>query len=177
MLPQVVQINNIVGDRPIDVMTISIGGNDIGFSNAIVGLLFADPDYMAAGNYNNALEQLRQSINTGDAQFLEAFVQQTIVPGLNNLAPEFAPVADEINQLLTETLFDTETVGLDGLMDEYALVNTALNDLVGGPPQQIYITEYPEPSSEFVDGAIVQSNMIADDIIPPWVEEYIFGSK
>ena len=55
--PQLDRLAQIVGDRRIDQMVISIGGNDLGFGSVLASLVTTDP-VLAGGNYYNELQAI-----------------------------------------------------------------------------------------------------------------------
>ncbi len=67
--PQLDQLDDIVGNRKIDTMTISFGGNDIGFANIIAAMLLLDtqdPDQWG-NEYFEARASLLDAVNFGQA--------------------------------------------------------------------------------------------------------------
>ncbi len=122
MAPQLTQVEQILGSRPIDVMTMSFGGNDIGFANVIKALLFADPQDPAqsGGKYQQTLDALENAVL--DGQGVDGRPTWNAVT--NQLLPGMSFYTD-----VTSKLFDSTTAGLRKLAAEYEQLNARIQGL------------------------------------------------
>jgi hypothetical protein len=154
--PQIDQIDELIGDRVIDAMAVSIGGNDIGFANVITSLLLIDRDDISAEKYTTTLRALKTAVDEGDPSNWQAFTDT-----LYTLPPEI------LTEVLTNNLFDVTTVGLNHLADAYAKLNEELQSLGSRAPRQVYLTEYPDPFTVMSGDEIVTSDQILDDVRLP----------
>ncbi len=91
LTPQVEMLENIVGDRPIDQLWISIGGNDLSLVNAATMLvLFEKKKNKEDPDYDKKMEYIVEATQTGKWSTDLAFVEfmeydKDVRPGLNNL--------------------------------------------------------------------------------------------
>lgn len=154
--PQLDQLDAIVGDRKIDTLTVSFGGNDVGFANVIAGALFLDP-----GDPDQAGVAYLQARSA-----LEAAVQQGQAGSDGPWDAFFAAVFPTLSVLPTSAFFDTTTAGLDGMMSAYQQLDVRIKSLLGGAPDQVLITQYPDPFSEWVNGSLKLGDQILDDLFP-----------
>lgn len=128
--PQIPELAEIVRDRPIDILTISIGGNDIGFGNLITDLLLR----------RDGLDQTDTEKAKGP--FGIEFI--TKVTKFNH---------PEVYKSLQDVLGPAEGK-MAGLFNSYASIQAALADsqTVLGTRYKLqvrntYITEYPDPTT------------------------------
>jgi lysophospholipase L1-like esterase len=124
---QIDQVVRLVGDRPIDVLLVSVGGNDIGFSRIVEALVDADPLFDPIC-YGTDLDNTWASAVDGDWTRTSG-----LAPGL--------PFGLECR---TEYSGDRNPVaGLAGLPGEYDRLAAAIGRL---EPGRVVITEYPDPT-------------------------------
>jgi len=134
---QIQQIKNTVHDRQIDLMTLSFGGNDIGFDRIVNSLLLAD-EFFYPLTHDLILSAIGQAARTGSLEDWAAV-------RLLLLAPQ-APIGGDVPALI-DLLWGPEIyplAGLDGLHAEYETLKQHI-DTLARPPKHIYITEYPVP--------------------------------
>jgi hypothetical protein len=63
--PQVDRLKQIIGDRKIDELAITVGGNDLGFAKVLADLIAADPDVDGSGyrtKFDNIINTARDNI-------------------------------------------------------------------------------------------------------------------
>ena len=135
--PQVDQLNEIVGNQQVDVMTLSFGGNDVGFSRVVTALL---------------------SFDNADASELN-LIQQAMATGTQ---PRWEELNSELHPLID--IDTSEIAGFDDLADDYARLNREINGLAHRPAN-IFITQYPDPMSDGPNPDDV-CDMAMDDILP-----------
>lgn len=74
---QIQQTKNIIGDRHIDTLTISIGGNDIGFGDILQSYVLRAQRkvlwFVPAGYWGPSLDEIEKSINQGLAKLPQQF--------------------------------------------------------------------------------------------------------
>jgi lysophospholipase L1-like esterase len=132
-LPQVEQVAALVGDRPIDVLLVSIGGNDIGFTEIIRRLVDADPLFDPIC-YRTDLANIWAAARDGDWTRASA-----LRPGLP-FGIECRAVHDSDGLQLA---------GLNGLPAELDRVAAALDATL--QPDRVVIVEYPDPTGRQSD--------------------------
>lgn len=119
--PQLDQLQELVGQRQVDAVLMSFGGNDVGFSYAVTSYVIRD-----AGD-NEYLSQIDAAIKDGDWGELDDF----------NWFLEVAGLAPDLN-------FPSDLPGLNGLPAQYQAAGDALRG-AGIPAENVYIIEYPDP--------------------------------
>jgi hypothetical protein len=111
---QIDQVRRLVGDRDIDLLLVSIGGNDIGFARIVRGLVDADPQ-MDPVCYDTDLDNVwlaaadgdwrrssSLSFDIGDPLFVHCKATGAsgpVLPGLIGLGAELDRLADELEGL------------------------------------------------------------------------------
>lgn len=119
--PQLDQLQELVGQREVDAVLMSFGGNDVGFGYAVTSYVIRD-----AGD-NDYLRQIDDAVKDGDWSELDDFNSILVAAGL---VPNFN--------------FPSNLPGMNGLPAQYQAAGEALRD-AGIPAENVYITEYPDP--------------------------------
>ena len=135
--PQIVHLADIAGNREIDFLVISIGGNDMGFANVVKALMlhggFIDwgpSNFVCAGESDLTLCAIDGAIRSGNWNIVEtAFIG--------------GPTFDELDM--------KNGPGLDSLSSLYDKLNDHLADLNVG---NVLITTYPDPTQIGEPGAL-----------------------
>jgi ketosteroid isomerase-like protein/lysophospholipase L1-like esterase len=96
--PQIDQVAELVAGRQIDALTISIGGNDIGFA-CVLDKLVKNDKYLHPFEYGNEMERIWQASETGDWSHWDDKDCPNI-PGLNNLHHLYGEINDAIHSKL-----------------------------------------------------------------------------
>ncbi|MEQ1830953.1 MAG: hypothetical protein ABL921_33715, partial [Pirellula sp.] len=161
--PQMEQLAEIVGSRKIDTMTISLGGNDIGFANVIAGVLFLDPNDpdQNGPRYLDARDALGKAVLEGQTTNTEEGNWNEFVKLLFPTVYQLPIIGNEIRKG-----FDRSTAGLNNLQSEYQRLDGLIDNLAGGIPRQVLITQYPDPFSQWVNGTLKLGDKILDDLFP-----------
>jgi hypothetical protein len=120
--PQLSEVRDLVGARRIEALTVSLGGNDAGFSRVVESLL-RDKDR----------SQVKQAISSGSWGSL----------GFDSV----------------------RLAGLDGLPAMYDAVQATI-DLLGLDVMNVFITEYPDLTSELDGGDLVWCEEVLESIAP-----------
>ena len=143
--PQVPRVEDLVGDRQIDLLLVSIGGNDIGFSRLIAGLVDADP-WLDPVCYETDLQNVWDAIADGQWNRVSRITWRITNPF--NIRCRSARVDEGVT-----------LAGLDGLPGELERLAAAIEtDL---HPARVLIMEYPDPTG-FSTGT---STEICDEIV------------
>lgn len=130
---QLDELVKIVGKRTIDALTISIGGNDIGFANATKAYVVREPGSVIFSQ-NFEIDDIIAAVNSGDWSTLENEVGRIYLFN----------VQDELNW--------SNTDGLDALAGLYVDLAEKLENLtISDHVKDIYLLEYPDPTSEIKD--------------------------
>ena len=158
---QVDQLQGLVGQRPIDVLLVSAGGNDAGFTNSMAAYILREP--VALGfELGASLDAIKQAIATGDWLIGDvtgfSAGMFAILRELDRLAPTSVsewPVAKlGLNQL------ENGTEGVGGYSGEGGLADQL--DRLGVDPANVYILQYPDP---FVPDPSKPDEVCPDDIL------------
>lgn len=143
---QIDEVRSLVGDRQIDLLLVSIGGNDIGFARVVRGLVDADPQ-MDPVCYDTDLDNVWLAAGDGDWRRSSSlsfdigdplFVHCKATGGSGPVLPGLAGLSAELDRLAT---------ALDGL---------------GG---RVAIMEYPDPTGG--DRGEALCDEIVGDATPP----------
>lgn len=127
MKSQLDQLQAIIGNREIDALLISIGGNDAGFANALEGLIVRD----RGGSISPGIGPTYSEIETGVHNGTWAAVK-------NKISDLFCLIRCKLEW---DTLQGLDSLsGEDGKYDEIRQRISNLNI----PVRNIYITEYPD---------------------------------
>lgn len=124
MPSQIDQLQEIVGNnRKIDLLPISIGGNDIGFSKIIAGLILRDyNNHYAVGNYG----KIKKSIDTGKWDDWDNLLGNPLRWILSLISPGSIPYEN--------------VTGLINLKSDFTELKNELNDFEIG---KVFLLEYP----------------------------------
>lgn len=156
MLSQLEQVRRLVGNRQIDALLISVGGNDIGFANVIATLIVREPD-----DVNVSFDEINRALYTGNWES----VQQTIEPlALRGNLPVIAQLIG-----LAPTPWSGYLPGLSRLGAAYKKLNDTILDPASGPRNilQVYITQYPNPLTTVnEEGEFVYCSKVLDQVAP-----------
>jgi hypothetical protein len=120
MAPQVDAADRLVGERTIDALTVSIGGNDIGFGNAVAALILCCTV--------STKGEIAAAVRSGNWNEVEkSYVGRLPAVGY---------------------AYSNDPVGLDNLPQAYARLAERITALrpKGAPATPVYITEYPDPT-------------------------------
>lgn len=134
--PQIKQLDSIVGGRPIDVFTVSIGINDIGFSPVITALMFKNAKVTTSAIKDFSFQDLEKSLATGD---------WTPLRDLNTLNWALGLFSDDDKW--------TKVPGLNGLASGYRSLDSAIKKLSNSPVRHVYIAEYPDATGTLEGGS------------------------
>ncbi len=149
---QVSQASGLVGDRDVDVVLLSIGGNDIGFSNVIRGLVDADRVFDPIC-YSVDLDNVWAAVDDGDW----------------NRASSIEYRFDRPWQLGCRAVRRGDTPVLPGMSGLPAALDRAGAAIEGGlDPDAVYVAEYPDPSGRQRDGDLGTCGEIVGDTTPPF---------
>lgn len=144
---QLEQVAALVGERTIDTLLISIGGNDVGFAHVVRWLVDADPQTDPLC-YQTDLDNVWSSAADGDWS-RGSGVGFTWPWGL-----ECRPTREENRPQLP---------GLQGLAGELDALAAALEARLH--PSAVYLLEYPDPTGAPGGGLCPE---IAGDLTPPF---------
>jgi len=169
---QVGQISDLmtaVPDNHIDVLTLSFGGNDIGFDRIVTSLLIADLLSKLGSDDIDIKTELLQAVTegkgwgkvqeklylAGETQAAKSLLYwiQTVTP-LTTLH-DAAPLG--LNSLIDDHIKDTDLTGLNNLQDKFTELQAAIERQLN--PERVFITEYPVP---FLDEA---GNYVSVDLL------------
>ncbi|MCB2223007.1 MAG: hypothetical protein KQH83_02435 [Actinobacteria bacterium] len=128
--PQIDRVAGLVGERDIDLLLVSIGGNDIGFSQLIAGLVDADP-WLDPICYENDLENVWASVGDGHWDRASHLIWRISDPFRLRCGTERK---DEGAHL----------AGLDRLPAELDRLAAAIADRLD--PPRVLVAEYPDPT-------------------------------
>jgi hypothetical protein len=120
MASQVDAAGRLVGERAVDALTVSIGGNDIGFGNAVAALILCCT--------LSTKGEIAAAVRSGNWNKVEeSYVGRLPAVGY---------------------AYSNEPVGLDNLPQAYARLAERMQSLrpKGAPGIPVYITEYPDPT-------------------------------
>jgi lysophospholipase L1-like esterase len=142
---QVPRVADLVGDRQIDLLLVSIGGNDIGFSLLIAGLVDADP-WLDPVCYETDLRNVWDAVGDGQWNRVSRIKWHITNPF------DIRCRSVRVNKGAT-------LAGLDGLPGELDRLAAAIEaDL---HPTRVLIMEYPDPTG-FSTGTTTE---ICDEIV------------
>jgi lysophospholipase L1-like esterase len=149
---QVDRAARLVGERDVDMVLLSIGGNDIGFSQLIRGLVDADRLFDPFC-YSVDLANVWASVEDGDwnrDSALDYRLERPWELGCRSVRRGDAPLLP----------------GLSGLPDALDRAAAALDAAL--EPRVVYLTEYPDPSGLQRDGETALCGEIVGDTTPPF---------
>ncbi len=141
--PQLDEVKSLVGDREIDALVVSIGGNDAHFGDIVIGCMVSEPCHLDSAAYVGGLEVATlaaafcptlDAFGLGDGCI--AFLQSIAWPD-PNAAGLFA---DGLGAL------DSRAGALHDRVDE-------LFPILAAHPSRVYWTEYPN-ATEDDDGSV-----------------------
>ncbi len=144
---QMDQIAALVGEREIDVLLLSIGGNDIGFSHLIRGLVDAD-ELMDPLCYETDLANVWAAVEDGDWGRGSSLGFQVWPP---------------VTCRATTTTDGPRLPGLRGLPGELDRLAEAIGTL---DVDEVYVMEYPDPTG--AAGGRGTCSEIVGDTTPPF---------
>jgi lysophospholipase L1-like esterase len=141
---QVDQLQSLVGQRPIDVLLVSAGGNDAGFTNSMAAYILREP--VALGlELGASLGAIKQAIETGDWLIGDvtgfSAGMFAILLELDRLAP--TNVAEWPVAKLGLNHLENGRDGVGGYSGEGGLADQL--DRLGVDPANVYILQYPDP--------------------------------
>lgn len=144
--------------REVDALLISIGGNDIGFSDIIIDCVTSEPCHLDLPPSSAFNEELRAAIE----ETCRPVTLINLWTGSSFPAAAWFPFSDKCLATydlleagsgdepkpagVAKSMFSTNILGLPGLMDD--LNDTILAQLPGLDPKRVYITEYPNPTGD-----------------------------
>jgi len=144
-LAQVPRVAEMVGEREIDLLLVSIGGNDIGFSRLIAELVDADA-WLDPICYDNDLQNIWSSIRDGEWNRASRLSWKITDPF-------------RVRCRTVRTDNGVTLAGLNGLSAELDRLAMHLNQTLDA--NRILIMEYPDPTG-FSDG---NTTDICDEIV------------
>jgi lysophospholipase L1-like esterase len=149
---QVAQAARLVADRRVDTVLLSIGGNDVGFSHLIRGLVDADRLFDPIC-YSVDVANVWASIEDGDwnrASSIEYRIDRPWEIGCRSVHRGDEP----------------PVVGMRGLPAALDRAADAIAALLA--PHAVYLAEYPDPSGLQRDGDAGTCGEIVGDTTPPF---------
>ena len=152
---QIEQVRELVGERPIDTVAMSIGGNDIGFARIVAGLVAADPQ-LDPFCYDVKVANVWAAANDGDWG--------------RGSRVSFEGLLD-VRCRATRTS-GAQLAGLAGLPSELDRLDAAL-DVLG--PAEVVVVEYADPATNGADGDACDE--IVGDATPPFTFHEIDGTE
>ena len=147
---QVARVAALAGERTIDALLVSIGGNDVGFGDLIRGLVDADP-LLDPICYRTDLANVWASVTDGNwnrGSRLRWSITNPFVIGCRSVPITGRPIV----------------AGLAGLGAELDRLAAAIEEQLGEVP--VYLMEYPDPTGHQRDGADELCRAIVDDAAP-----------
>ncbi len=147
---QLPRVADLVGERTIDALVVSIGGNDVGFGNLIRGLVDADP-LLDPICYRTDLANVWASVLDGDwnrDSRLRWTITNPFVIGCRSVPTTGRPIV----------------AGMAGLGGEYDRLAAAISRDLG--PVPVFVMEYPDPTGHQREGANELCDAIVDDAAP-----------
>jgi lysophospholipase L1-like esterase len=136
----------IIQDRPIDLVLLQVGGNDVGFSRLIRALVDADPQ-LDPLCYSTMLDNTWASVADGA---WDRGVTLTYDPPFRFGCEPTPPTRSSIP-------------GLDGLVGAFDRLGTALSAF---DVERVVLVEYPDPTGSPAPGELCQE--IVGDVTPPF---------
>ena len=143
--PQISEVAELVGDREIDALLISIGGNDAGFGDIVTGCLATDycnEDTAQISIPSNYLRNLYCPAMKDTLSSYEPSISQETIDFTNNICTfnlhNF--IGDAIFPQSAKEIFDERK---SHLPDLYEALNNRIITELAMIPGHIYITEYP----------------------------------
>lgn len=143
---QVDALRAVVGDRPVDLLLIQVGGNDIGFSRVVRGLVEADPLFDPIC-YHQEVANVFDGARDGD--WTRGVGITFALPFHWGCRVEPAP--------------GPQYPGLDGLADGFGRLAAALD---GIDVRRVAVVSYPDPTGSDTDGGTCRE--IVGDATPPF---------
>lgn len=141
MTSQLNQLHDIVGDRSIDVLLLSIGGNDAGFANAAEALVLRDGSYLYTVEQSDILHGVRTGNWTNvenSAGLFGLATQWDDLLGLNAIPAQYTEIARQFPRLDIDV-------------------------------SRVYVTEYPNFGQKYYPEQIIQYSPTTADTIPAHV--------
>ncbi|MCY2989541.1 MAG: hypothetical protein NTY19_16945, partial [Planctomycetota bacterium] len=151
--PQVDQVQDLVGGRTIDALTVSFGGNDVGFSKILAAMFLMEPD---DANRADEMVRLNAALLQGTVGAWQAFKDS--LPGAKSSGFDIprGNTGEPLN-----------LAGLNGLAEEYTQLDSLIRDKLHA--EHIYVTEYPFFGTvRGSNGSVVVANEIMGDVSLPW---------
>lgn len=149
--PQLEELKQLVGkNRRIDILTLSIGGNDVGFANIVQALLLANESEDFVERYHGTKAFARKKPWEQRIAVIEAFYS-------GDWSKIIAATEDRC----------IDCVGLTGLHDGYRMLKEALNQAFPGRIGSVYVMGYPDPTGHLENGAVVWCQNIVADMVGP----------
>lgn len=119
--PQLVQMKELIGKRPVDAVLVTFGGNDVGFAPAIAAYVIRDQ--------GDPFAPIEKALMYGDKEYW------------NDLGFEewFA------DTFMGDYFPESARAGFDDLAGEYEALANHLGTIPNIDPADVYIAEYPDP--------------------------------
>ena len=179
MPPQITQVAQIVGNRQIDVMNISLGGNESGFTRVAFAMTLRLAQDFDPTNppTSDLFDELKTAINSGTIDDWEK-VKDLLPVGLRKamtIDKEIIGMGDlpayyELLNYFISPQIDPLSLSPEAIAaaahSGIPLTPTFANARLSARPKHIYLTEYPMPFTELVNGQVVPSAAMLDDLIP-----------
>ncbi|MCS7008231.1 MAG: hypothetical protein NZL88_11820, partial [Gaiellaceae bacterium] len=161
--PQLERAAELIGDREIDALVISIGGNDANFADIVVNCIITEPCHTDDAEYvGNAVRAGFEVTFCGLLDLTSSDLGDACRAFFQALRPD--PTAGE--------LFED---GLDRLEVRYGDLDERIDELFEGlreDSSRVYITEYPN-ATEDENGEVCELNLGDDPLryLPGWSKE------
>jgi Ca2+-binding RTX toxin-like protein len=166
---QVDQAAVVVGNRQIDAVNLSFGGNDMGFKLVIIALAFGDltdasPD---DGEFSPSQQRILDAFQEGtrnDAnEWQTALLTAVFGPSFADDGRTFSDLLNLIPNFDLFSEFTGNVAGVANLQADYALLNNEIMAKLNvAAPDDIYITEYPNFTRLGEDGGPESYDFIRD---------------
>jgi hypothetical protein len=125
--PQLDEVKALLAGRDIDLLTVSIGGNDVGFSSVVAALV------LRGGASDITFSRIRAVIKSGDWDNLED-------QELKDVAERFPPIDPEVDWV--------ERPGMDGLSAEFKKFADKLGESGFPVVRNVLISQYPDATRD-----------------------------
>ena len=160
MLSQLEQVRRVIGNRTVDAMTVSFGGNDVGFARIAKALVMAGPNQFTdsfKADFKNAIDSGTQ----GDWQKVQTDVNY-LGFGLSDEDTQPILGLDHLINGRDDVSADGQTLGQ---IEGFAALNAVIQEL---HPSHVYATEYPNStiSGRNSNGELTYYPAILQDAVP-----------
>jgi len=142
--PQLEVAQQLAGDREVDAVLLSVGGNDVGFGDIISACVGQEP-CDSTGDVERGLGES----NLSEALCTAVSIPATGIPAVGELYDRCKSYFQSANSLGQKTAYQIFQEARPSLQEQYKLIANGLNTKFPAINQQahrVYITEYPDTS-------------------------------